>query len=78
MAQEAAIQQVANSELRRILALNNSFASVDVRVGDEVLFYEAPPRESSSQRRGPAKVLLLDESGATLSLQGRIFKAARH
>ena len=36
MAQEAALKEIANSKLRRILAFNNSFDSADACVGDEV------------------------------------------
>ena len=38
LAQEAALKEIANRKLRRTLAPNNSFDSVDVAVGDEVLF----------------------------------------
>ena len=73
-AQDAAF----NSKLRRILAFNNSFDSVGVRVGDGVLFHKAPSRKSAPRWRGPARVLPLDESGAALSFQGQTFKVARH
>ena len=69
LAQEAALKEIANSKLRRILAFNNSIDSADVEVGDEVLFYKAPPRKSAPRWRGPAKVILMDDSGATLSFQ---------
>ena len=64
MAQEAASKEIANSKLRRNLAANNSFDSAGVRVGDDAVFYKAPARKSAPRWRGPAKVLLLDESGA--------------
>ena len=48
LAQEAALREIANSKLRRILAFNNSFDSVDVEVGDEFLFYKALSREGPS------------------------------
>ena len=38
-AQEAALKEIANSKLRRLLAYNKTFDSVDINVGDEVLFY---------------------------------------
>ena len=78
MAQDAAPRKIANSKSPRIRAFNNSFDSADVHVGDEVLFYEATSRRSSLRRRGPAKVLLLEESGATLSFQGQTSKMACH
>ena len=78
VAQEAALRTLANSMLRRIRAFNNSFDGAGGRVGDEVFIYEAPPQRSAPRRRGPAKVLLLGESGAALSSQGQTFKVARH
>ena len=47
-------------------------------MGDEVLFYKAPPRKSCPRRHRPAKVLLLDASGAAFAFQGQTFKVARH
>ena len=78
MAQEPALGEVAYSKLRRIPAFNNSFGSVDVRVGDEAPFYKASSRKSSPRWLGPARVLLLGESGAALSFQGQTFKVVRH
>ena len=78
MDREAALKEIVSSKLRRVLAANNSFDSAGVRVGDDVVFYKAPARKSAPRWRGPAKVLLLDESGATLSFQGQTFKVARH
>ena len=78
MAQETALREIANSKLRRISARNNSPDSVDVRAVGEVLFHKALSRRSSPRWRGPAKVLPLDETGATLSSQGQPFEVARH
>ena len=39
--QEAALKEIANSKLRRLLAYNKTLESVDIKVGDVVLFYEA-------------------------------------
>ena len=66
-AQEATLKEVANSKLRRILAHNQTFNSSDVKVGDMVIFYKAQNRKSSPRWRGPAKVLELDETGATVN-----------
>ena len=66
MAQEAALREIANSKLRRILAFNNSFGSADVRVGGEVLFYKAL---SGKALQGPAG----DESRASLFFRGGLF-----
>ena len=77
LVQEAALKETANGKLRRILAFNNSFDSVDVRVGDQVLFHRAPSRKSSPRWRGPVKVHPLDETRAALAFQERTFEAAR-
>ena len=71
LAQEAALKEIANSKLRRVLAINNSFDSVDVSAGG-LKFFFAPPRSR------PAKVPLLDESGVTLLFQRQSFIVARH
>ena len=78
LAQEAALREIANGKLRRILAFNNSFDCVDVRVGDQVRFHRAPSRKSSPRWRGPANVHPLDETRATLAFQGQTFEVARH
>ena len=43
-----------------------------------VFFFKAPNRESLPRRRGPAKVLGVDETGATESFQSQTFKVARY
>jgi len=50
----------------------------DVKVGDTVIFYKAQNRKSSPRRRGPAKVLELDETGAAVYFQSQIFKVAHY
>ena len=55
MAREAALKEIANSKLRRILAFNDSFKSAGVRLGGEVLFYRAPSRKSAPRWRGPRR-----------------------
>ena len=77
-AQEAALKEIANSKLRRLLAYNKTFDSVDVKVGDEVLFYKAPQKKSNPRWRGPATILDIDESGVVLKFQSQSFKVARY
>ena len=38
-AQEAALKEIADSKLRRLLAYNKTFDCVDINAGDSVLFY---------------------------------------
>ena len=77
-AQEAALKDIANSKLRRLLAYNKTFDSVDIKVGGEVLFYKAPQKKSNPRWRGPAKILDIDESGVVLKFQSQCFKVARY
>ena len=77
-AQEAALKEIANSKLRRLLAYNETFDCVDIKVGDTVLFYKAPHKKSNPRWRGPAAILDIDESGVTLEFQPQFFKVARY
>ena len=77
-AQETALEGIANSELRRLLAHNKTFDCVDNKVGDSVLFYNASQKKGNPRRRGPATVPDIDESGAVLKFQSQTFKVARY
>ena len=77
MAQEAALKEVANSKLRRLLAHNKTFNCADIKVGDTALFYKAPHRKSHPRWRGPALILDIDETGVTVKYQTQSFKVAR-
>ena len=46
-AQGAALREVADSKLRRLLAYNKSGNCADIHVGDSALFYNAQNRKSS-------------------------------
>ena len=45
-AQEATLEEVANSKLRRLLARNDTFKCAGIDVGDMVLFYKAQNTKS--------------------------------
>ena len=77
-AQEAALKQVADSKLRRLLAYNKSFNCTGINVGDSVLFYKKQNRKRSRRRRGPAKISDVDETGATVAFQSQTSKVARY
>ena len=70
-AQEAALKEIANSKLRRLLAYDKTFGCVGIKVGDTVLFYKAPQRKSNPRWRGPAAILEIDESGHTTRPNGQ-------
>ena len=77
-AQEAVLKEVANSIFRRLLAYTKSFNCADANAGDSVLFHEAQNRRSSPRLRGPAKILDIDETGATVTFRRQTFMAARY
>ena len=68
MAQEAALNEVANCKLGKPLAYNKSFNCADVKIGDTALFYKSAKKKGAPSWRGPAKIL--DMSGATLRAEG--------
>ena len=70
------MKEVASSKLRRLLAYNKTFHCADNKVGDLVLFYEAPRQKSQPRWRGPALILDIDETGATAKYQTQSFKVA--
>ena len=73
MAQEAALKQVANSKLRRLLAHNKTSNCADIKVGDAVLCPKAPHRRSQQRWRGPALILDIDETGVMVKYQTQSF-----
>ena len=75
---EAALKEVANSKLPRLLATYKSFRCTDVAIGDSVLSYTVQSRKGSPRRRGPAKILDVGETGMTITFLGQKFEAARY
>ena len=69
MAREAALGEVADSKLRRPLANNKSSNRTDVKIGDTALFFKITRKKSAPLRRYPAKILDIDEAGATVKFQ---------
>ena len=52
MAQEAALKEVANSKLRRLLAQTKTLNYTEIKVGDSVLFYKASHQKSQPRWGG--------------------------
>ena len=77
MAQEAALNEIASSKLRRSLAFNKSCACADVKIGDAILCNKAQRKKSTPRRRGPALILDIDETGVTAKVQSQTLKVAR-
>ena len=77
MAQEAAPKEVANSTLRRLLAYSKSFNCTVAKIGDSVLPFKAVNQRSASRRRGPAKILDIDNTRVTVRFRGPTSKVAR-
>ena len=69
MAQGAPSKDIANSKLRRPLALNESLACTDAPVGDSVLFHTLVGREGVPRWRRQAVALDIDEGGVAAKLQ---------
>ena len=78
MPKEAALKEVADCHLRRPLASNKLFNCADAHVGDSAPPLKAPNRESAPRRRGPAKILDIDDAGATVKFQSQTFKVSRY
>ena len=77
MVQEAAVQEVANSSLRRLLARNKSSNRTDVKVGGSVLFCKASNSERAPCLRGPAVIPDLADAGVVAKFHSQTFMAAR-
>ena len=77
MAREAALKEIADSRLRRLLAFNKSSNCTDIKIGDAELLYKAERRKSAPQRWGPALIFDIDGTGVTVKAQSHIFKVAR-
>ena len=78
MAQEAALKEVARRKSRCLLRYDESFNCKDARVGDSVVSYKASNSKGSPRRRGPAKILDVDDAGVTVKFQSQTFTVARH
>ena len=78
MAQKAALREVANRKLRSLLAYNESFRREDVLIGYAAPFNKAAKKKSTTRWRGPAKILDIDDTGATVKFQSRTFNMARY
>ena len=76
-ARGAALKQVGNGKLRRLLQ-KKTFNCADTNPGGSALFYKAQDRESLPQWRGPANILNIDDAGVTATLQNQAFKVARY
>ena len=75
---QGASKEAANSKLLRLLAYKKSFKCTGVRIGDAPLFYRAMNRRGARRRRGPAKILDIDETGVPVKFQYPTFRAARY
>ena len=51
VAQEAALNEIANSIVRRLPAFNKTFNCTDTKIGDAVLSYKAQSKKSAPRRR---------------------------
>ena len=77
MAQEAALEKVGDSKLRRPLVRDKSFYCADVKKGASALFCKAVNRKGTPHWRGPAGIPDIDETGVTVKFQSRTLWMAR-
>ena len=68
---------MAGGKLRRLLARNKSFNCTGVKIGNAALVYETANGKSALRGRGPAKILDVDQTGATAKPQSQTFIVAR-
>ena len=77
MAQEAMLRGMATGKVRRIMDRNQTFNSIEITIGDSVIFYRQVSRKSTPRRRGPATILAIHETGVTVKFQSQPFTIAR-
>ena len=77
MAQGAALEEIANSRLRRLLAYNKSFVRTDLKIASSALPYTAQRKKGGPRWRGPALISDVDETGAAAKFQSQTQKVAR-
>ena len=65
MAQEAALEEIAYSRIRRRLARSESVACADVNIGAAALLCNAQGKKRAARRRGLASILDIGGVGAT-------------
>ena len=63
MAREAALKEVADRKLRRVLVSNRSPDRTDAKAGCSTLPYRVANRKSALGWRGPAVILDTDDAG---------------
>ena len=77
MAQGAALEDIADSRLRRLLAYNKSFVRADLKIASTALPYKAQRKKGALRWRGPALISDIDETGVTAKFQSQTLKVAR-
>ena len=67
----AALRDVANIKLRRLLAYNYSFGCTDVKIFGTALCYKTAGTGSAPRRMGPSSIPDVGETRATAKFQSR-------
>ena len=65
MAREAALWEGASSKPGRLLAYNECSNCTGVKIGSTASLYGSANKKSTPRRRGPAKILDIDETVGT-------------
>ena len=77
MAQEAALKELANRRLRRLLASSKSVTCADVKIGEAALSCKAQSMRSAPRRRRPALILDVDGTDVTAKVRPQTCMMAR-
>ena len=78
MAQGAALKEVANGELRCLLAYKRTSNCADIKIGGSALSYNSGDRTGAPQWGGSACIQDIDETGASARYPGQTFEVARY
>ena len=78
MAQEAVPAEVANRKLHRLLVYTDAPDCTEVKSGESVQFCKAANCKSVPQRRGPEKILDIDDTGMTVEYRCQTFEVRRY
>ena len=77
MAREAALKEVVDGQLRRLLAYDGSLNNADVQIGDPALSYKFTNKMGAPPGRGRAIIPDVGGSDVKEKFQSQTFKVAR-
>ena len=78
MARGAALKGVSYIKFRILSAYNKPLRCTDVQNSSTMRAYTIAYREGAPNWRGPAKIMAIDDTGATVKFQAQTLKVARY